>query len=106
MCSLHLTHPSAHTWSSGQPTLRRPGVRGLAQGSHLNRGLFLPEPGFEPTTLGYPYVSSPTRYPLGHGCPKRVRKKIRERKNCREVTVAYVQNIGAVVTLVDRASDL
>ncbi len=25
MCSLHLTHPSAHTWSSGQPTLRRPG---------------------------------------------------------------------------------
>ncbi len=26
MCSLHLTHPSAHTpESSGQPTLRRPG---------------------------------------------------------------------------------
>ncbi len=25
MCSLHLTHPSAHTWSSEQPTLRRPG---------------------------------------------------------------------------------
>ncbi len=25
MCSLHLTHPSAHTWSSGQPTLQRPG---------------------------------------------------------------------------------
>ncbi len=25
MCSLHLTHPSAHTWSSGQPTVRRPG---------------------------------------------------------------------------------
>ncbi len=24
MCSLHLTHPSAHTWSSGQPTLQRP----------------------------------------------------------------------------------
>ncbi len=23
MCSLHLTHPSAHTWSSGQPTVRR-----------------------------------------------------------------------------------
>ncbi len=25
MCSLHLTHPSVHTWSSGQSTLRRPG---------------------------------------------------------------------------------
>ncbi len=25
MCSLHLTHPSAHTWSSGQPTVRHPG---------------------------------------------------------------------------------
>ncbi len=22
-CSLHLTHPSAHTWSSGQPTVQR-----------------------------------------------------------------------------------
>ncbi len=25
MCSLHLTHPSAHTWSSGQPTMQSPG---------------------------------------------------------------------------------
>ncbi len=25
MCSLHLTHPSAHTWSSGQPTCAAPG---------------------------------------------------------------------------------
>ncbi len=24
MCSLHLTHPSVHTWSSGQPTVQRP----------------------------------------------------------------------------------
>ncbi len=30
------------------------GVRCLAQGSHLSRGHFLPEPGFKPTTLGYP----------------------------------------------------
>ncbi len=29
------------------------GVRCLAQGSHLSRGHFLPEPGFEPTTSGY-----------------------------------------------------
>ncbi len=30
------------------------GVRCLAQGSHLSHGHFLPELGFEPTTLGYP----------------------------------------------------
>ncbi len=30
MFSLHLTHPSVHTWSSGQPTVQRPGSsRGL-----------------------------------------------------------------------------
>ncbi len=29
------------------------GVRCLAQGSHLSRGHFLPEQGFEPTTLDY-----------------------------------------------------
>ncbi len=48
---------STHTWSSGQPTLRRPGsslgVRCIAQGSHLSRGQFLPEPRFKPTTSGY-----------------------------------------------------
>ncbi len=43
MCSLHLTHPSVHTWSSGQPTVQRPGS---------SRGLPV-ELGFEPTTLGY-----------------------------------------------------
>ncbi len=44
-----------HTWSSGQPTLRRPGSSWgfSAQGSHLSRGQFLPEPRFEPTTSGY-----------------------------------------------------
>ncbi len=41
MCSLHLTHPSAHTWSSGLC-----GARGAVVD-------FLPEPGFEPTTLSY-----------------------------------------------------
>ncbi len=52
MCSLHLTHPSAHTWSSGQSG-EQLGVRCLAQASHLSRGQFLPEPRFEPTTSGY-----------------------------------------------------
>ncbi len=46
MCSLNLTHP---TWSSGLQlgTDNPAGVRCLAQGSHLSRGHFLPEPGFE-----------------------------------------------------------
>ncbi len=36
MCSLHLTHPSAHTWSSGQPTVQRPGSsRGLPAGAGI-----------------------------------------------------------------------
>ncbi len=39
----HLTHPSVHTWSSGQPTVQR-------RGAVVD---FLSEPGFEPTTLGY-----------------------------------------------------
>ncbi len=63
--SLHLTHPSAHThleqWAADcAASGEQLGVRGLAQGSHLSRGYFLPEPGFEPTTLSY----------LGfHDCP-------------------------------------
>ncbi len=113
MCSLHLTHPSAHTpgavggsavggssgehlgvrpgssWgfvrgavggSSGEQLGVRPGsiwgfVRGavggssgeqlgvqcLAQGSHLSRGQFLPEPRFKPTTSGYKSNALSTR---------------------------------------------
>ncbi len=44
------THTHTHTWSSPGEQL---GVRCLAQGSHLSRGQFLPEPRFEPTTSGY-----------------------------------------------------
>ncbi len=49
MCSLHLTHPSGAVGSRHCST--RGAVGG--QGSHLSHGHFLPEPGFEPTTLGY-----------------------------------------------------
>ncbi len=60
MCSLHLTHPSAHTWSSGQPTVQRPGSsRGLPVGA-----------GIRTHNLGLPRVSSPTLYPLGQRLPK------------------------------------
>ncbi len=51
MCSLHLTHPSGTVGS--RHCSARGAVWGLAQGSHLSRGRFLPEPGFEHTTLGY-----------------------------------------------------
>ncbi len=54
---------AADTAASGEQ-LR---VRCLAQGSHLSRGHFLPEPGFKPTTLvakGFKSNSSP----LGHDC--------------------------------------
>ncbi len=58
MCSLHLTHSSAHTHlEQGAADTAAPGeqsgVQCLAQGSHLSREQFLPEPRFEPTTLGY-----------------------------------------------------
>ncbi len=59
MCSLHLTHPSVHTWSSGQPTVQRPGSsRGLPVGA-----------GIRTHNLGLPRVSSPTLYPLGQRLP-------------------------------------
>ncbi len=58
MCSLHLTHPSAQTWSSGQPTMQRPGCsHGLSAGA-----------GIRTHNLGLRQVSSPTLYPLGHDC--------------------------------------
>ncbi len=51
-CSLHLTHPSAHThleqWAADAAAPgEQLGVR------CLSRGQFLPEPRFEPTTSGY-----------------------------------------------------
>ncbi len=51
MCSLHLTHPSAHTLGAVGTAApgEQLGVRCLAQGSHLSRGQFLLEPRFEPT---------------------------------------------------------
>ncbi len=59
MCSLHLTHPSVHTWSSGQPTVQRPGSsRGLPVGA-----------GIRTHNLELPRVSSPTLYPLGQRLP-------------------------------------
>ncbi len=64
MCSLHLTHPSVHTWSSGHPTVQRPGSsRGLLAGA-----------GIRTHNLGLPRVSSPTLYPLAQRLPEVGRK--------------------------------
>ncbi len=46
MCSLHLTHPSVHTWSSGQPTVHPGSSRGLPAGA-----------GIQTHNLGLPQVS-------------------------------------------------
>ncbi len=45
-----------------------PGEQCLAQGSHLSRGQFLPEPRFEPTTSGYKSnaLSTRPRLPLNY----------------------------------------
>ncbi len=65
MCSLHLTHPSAHTpgavGSRHSGARGAVGVRSLAQGSHLSRAQFLPEPRFEPTTSDYKSNALSTR---------------------------------------------
>ncbi len=54
-------HPSVHTWSSGQPTVQRPGSsRGLPVGARIRTH-----------NLGLPRVSSPTLYPLGQRLPSR-----------------------------------
>ncbi len=63
-------------WSSGQPTLRRPGnswgfgalLKGLT--SVVDTSFSLPaRAGIRTHNLGLPQVSSPTLYPLGHNCP-------------------------------------
>ncbi len=50
---LHLTHPSAHTPGAVGSDTVAPGEQSGAQGSHLSRGQFQPEPRFKPTTSDY-----------------------------------------------------
>ncbi len=73
MCSLHLTHPSAHT--PGVVGSRHCGARGAVGGSVpcprvSSQSCTLPaRAGIRTHNLGLPRVSSPTLYPLGHDCP-------------------------------------
>ncbi len=53
----HLEQWAADTATPGEQL----GVRCLAQGSHLSRGTFLPEPRFKPTTSGYKSDALSTR---------------------------------------------
>ncbi len=59
MCSLHLTHPSVHTWSSVQPTVQHPGSsRGLParagiQTHNLGSGFKPNALSIRPTTARY-----------------------------------------------------
>ncbi len=75
MCSLHLTHPSAHT--PGAVGSRHCGARGAVGGSVpcsrvSPQSWTLPaRAGIRTHNLGLPQVSSPTLYPLGHDCPVR-----------------------------------
>ncbi len=66
MCALLLTHPRAHTPGSGLTGLTggQLGVQCLAQGSHLSRGHFLPEPRTHNLRLQV------QRYPLGTTAPR------------------------------------
>ncbi len=82
-CALHLTHPSAHTHThSSEHTPREVGeqlgVRCLAQGSHLCRGIEGGENArysLPPPTNPQPRVTSPMLYPLGHNCPFKCKKR-------------------------------
>ncbi len=69
MCSLHLTHPSTHTRSSGQPMQRRPGSsRGF--GALLKGLTSVVDTSYRSRDSNpQPRVTSPTLYPLGHDCP-------------------------------------
>ncbi len=69
MCSLHLTHPSVHTWSSGQPTVQRPGSsRGLPVVAGIrthNLGL---TSGFKSNALSIRPTTAPSHYSLCSYC--------------------------------------
>ncbi len=64
-----------HTWSSGQPRLRRPGSSwGFGA---LLKGLtsVVDNSSQSQASNPQPRITSPTLYPLGHDCPRQVRYK-------------------------------
>ncbi len=74
MCSLHLTHPSAHT--PGAVGSRLCGAQGAVFGVSVPCPRVSPQSwtlparaGIQTHNLGLLQVSSPTLFPLGHDCP-------------------------------------
>ncbi len=70
ICALQPIQVQTHLeqWAANAAAPREQlGVRCLAQGSYLSRGQFLPEPRFEPTTLGYKSDALSIRPRLPHG---------------------------------------
>ncbi len=64
MCSLHLTHPSVHTWSSGQPTVQRPGSsRGLPVGAGIRTHNLPLVSGFKSNALSIRPTTDPSDIP-------------------------------------------
>ncbi len=90
MCSLHLTHQSVHTWSSGQPTVQHPGS---------SRGLPV-RAGIRTHNLRLPRVSSPTLYPLGQRLPVKQAARVHEMDCLREETVPVSGHSGAQSSVV------
>ncbi len=70
MCSLHLTLPSAHTWSSGKPALRRPGSSWGFSALLKDLTSVVDNSSRSRDSNPQPRVTSPTLYPLGNDCPK------------------------------------
>ncbi len=67
MYSLHLTHPSAHTLEAVGS--QRCGARGAVGGS-VPCSRVSPQSWRSRDSNPQPRITSPTLYPLGHGCPR------------------------------------
>ncbi len=86
-----------HTWSSGQPTLRRPGSS-WGFGALLKGLTSVPaRAGIRTHNLGLPRVSSPTLYLLGHDCPTKCWVMTLTGDLCGQITHNFVIKIRSVV---------
>ncbi len=78
MCSLHLTHPSAHTL--GAVGSWHCGARGAVGGSGLTS--VMDNSCRSRDSNPQPRVTSPTLYTLGHNCPLKVYMRTRKMNRC------------------------
>ncbi len=98
MCSLRLTHPRAHThleqWTADAAAPgEQSGVRCLAQGSHLSREQFLPEP-------RYPLCPSVRKQHITEGKEKEMNSVYSNRKSVTyqlTLSVHFIQSLGIYI---------